>query len=177
MRKSGSVVILGLFALLLTPGLARASSLELECSAEQSIPGRVLVCDYYMLRRLNAELAELQDEAVLSGRAGSNDLKRWTSARDACQDVACLDRLFENGIHETRLTLAAEENSKRPPLLVNARGVRLRVLDANPAPTSTVIEPPEAREPSTLETAASLLMVLFLVAALGYALVARRLAA
>ena len=155
---------------------ASASPLQFECTAEQSVPGRALVCEYFMLRRANAELADLHDRAVLAGRAGSNDLKRWVSTRDACRDVECLDRLYERGIREATLALVDVETRQPSVVLVNARGVPLRIVDKQTIPAPAAREAPVRKQPA-LETAASLLMVLFLAAAATYALVARRLAA
>src|SRR5687767_10103782 len=103
-----------LFAVLLqVPGLALAASpLKLECAAEQRLPGRALVCEYFMLDRLNAQLAQLHDRIVTAGRAGKIEVKRWLAARDACQDVECLDRLYEAGMREARLALIDGESRK-----------------------------------------------------------------
>lgn len=172
--------IILLAVLLQLPALALAASpLRLECAAEQSVPGRALVCEYSMLERRNAGLADLHDGIVQAGRAGRVEVKRWLAARDACSDVDCLDRLFDAAIRDARLALVDVESRQPVTILVNARGVPLRVLQpepkAIPAPTPSVQEAP-ARERSGLDTAASLLMVAFLVSALGYAVVAKRLA-
>lgn len=171
--------IILLAVLLQLPALALAASpLRLDCSAEQNLPGRALVCEYSMLDRRNASLADLHDGIVQAGRAGRVDVKRWLAARDACSDVDCLDQVFDAAIRDARLALVDVESRQPATILVNARGVPLRVLEPRiiPAPTPSVRETP-ARERSALDTAASLLMVAFLVAALAYALVARRLAA
>jgi len=172
----GLAVLLGFFQL---TALA-TSQLHLECSVEQALPARALVCEYSMLGHLNERFAELQDQAVLAGRAGNSELKRWVSARDACKDVECLDRLFETGIREASLVLAEADRREPAPLLTNARGIPLRIVQKNatniPAPPDAVQEKAVA-ERSVPETAASLVMVLFLVAALAYTFVARRLAA
>jgi hypothetical protein len=172
------IIILAL--LLQVPGLASAGSpLRLECAAEQSAPGRALVCEYSMLDRRNASLADLHDGIVQAGRAGRVEVKRWLAARDACGDVDCLDQVFDAAIRDARLALVDVESRQPATILVNARGIPLRVSEpepkAIPAPTPSVQEAP-ARERSGLDTAASLLMVLFLVAALSYAVVAKRLA-
>ena len=95
-------------------------------------------------------------------------------------DVECLDRLFETGIREASLVLAEADRREPAPLLTNARGIPLRIVQKNatniPAPPDAVQEKAVA-ERSVPETAASLVMVLFLVAALAYTFVARRLAA
>jgi len=176
-----ATAVIGLVVLLQFPSLALAESpLQVECSMEQSRPGRVLVCEYWMLGRLDGELADLHERNVLAGRAGSVELKRWVGERDACSDVECLDRLYEAGIREARLALVDVEDRQPVPVLTNARGVPLRIVKQRGAAAPAlpeVTQEPAVRERPALETAASLVMILFLVAALGYALFARRLAA
>jgi hypothetical protein len=164
----------------LFPALAGAASpLRLECSAEQTAPGRALVCEYAMLNRLNTQLADLHDKAVAAGRGERIRVKRFLSTRDACGDVECLDALFERGIRETKLALVDVETREPTVMLTSARGVPLRVLRSAPprTPAAPREHPAVAGGQSALDTAASLLMVGFLVTVLGYTVVARRLAA
>lgn len=178
MRRAINVAIVAVASLFHFPAFA-ASPLELDCLAEQTLPGRALVCEYAMLGRMNAQLAELSGQAVLAGRAGSNQLKRWVSARDVCKDVECLDQALEAGIREAKLALVAVEDRQPAPILSNARGEVLRVLEkrgppaAAPAPAQS-FQPPVAREGRRLETYSGLILV---AAVLAYAMVARRLSA
>jgi len=166
--------VLGFFPI----AVLAASPLHLECSADQTLPGRALACEYSMVGRLNAEFADLHDQTILAGRAGSNESKRWVAARDACKTVDCLERLFEAGIREARLVLDEVDSRQPAPLLTNARGVELRIVQKSAAaPPPAADDAEEAVSQGAPETAASLVMIFFFVAALGYALVARRLAA
>ena len=180
--------LLGLFAVglgvALHSPLVSASSPRLECSAPQSVPGRALVCDYAMLGRLNEQLADLHDEMVLSGKSGRAEWNHWLAARDACQDVDCLDRMLEASIREARLALVDVESRQPTLVLANARGIPMQVLQktpplprALPAPRSRPSEPVlSLREPSRLEPLMSALTMLFLAAVAVYAVVVRRIA-
>lgn len=174
--------VIGLGVLLFLPGFSRAESpITLECSAGQTLPGRMLVCEYTMLESRNAELADLYERVVHAGRARRIETKRWLATRDACRDVECLDQLYEEGMREARLALVEVESRTPAPILTNARGEVLRVVETATRPIVLPHSPPPAspvREPAAaIDTAGSLLMVVFLVAALGYSLVARRLTA
>ena len=179
MRRAINIAIVAVVAALLHFPAFAASPLELDCLAEQALPGRALVCEYAMLGRMNAQLAELSGQAVLAGRAGSNQLKRWASARDACKDVECLDQILEAGIREAKLALVEVEGRQPAPILTNARGEVLRLVEKRALPVAThapaqSFQPPIAREGRRLETYSGLILV---AAVLAYAMVARRLAA
>ena len=173
----------GIAVLLVLPGFAGAASpIDLECSAGQNLPGRALVCEYTMLGGRNAELADLYERVVRAGRAGRIEPKRWLATRDACRDVECLDQLYEEGMREARLALVEVESRAPAPILTNARGEVLLVVETvtrpNPPPAIPPVQPPLVREQaSVFDTAASLLMVVFLLLAFGYSLVVRRLSA
>lgn len=165
--------------LLLLPGITLAvSPLSLECSAEQHLPGRALICEYTMLESRNADLADLHDRVVQAGKTTRIEPKRWVAVRDACRDVECLDQLYEQGMREARLALVEVESRTPAPVLTNARGELLRVVQTKARPIArSEPPPPVAEQRSVLDTLASLLMVLFLVAAFACTLVARRRAA
>ena len=178
MKRTGFIAFI---ALALLPGLAlSASPLSVECSTEQKLPGRALVCEYFMLGRQNAELAELHALTILAGKAGSKETKRWVAARDACKDVECLDRLFETGMREARLALV-EADSRRPAMiLTSARGVPLRIAER--APVKTAPLPPvvqSVQEPLAPErpSVGAYVTLALLGVAVAYAIMARRLTA
>jgi uncharacterized protein len=102
---AGKLGLLALAALLQAlPNFALAASpLRLECSQEQQIAGRALVCEYSILGVRNSQLADLHDRAVREGRAERMDAQRWLSERDACREVDCLDAVFERRIHAARI--------------------------------------------------------------------------
>ena len=161
------------------PAVVAGSPLQFECSGEQKVIGRALVCEYFMLGRLNAQLSDLHDRVVRAGRAGRLELKRWIAARDGCKDVECLDRLYEAGLREARLALVDVENRKPAPVMVNARGELLRVVEkqAEPAPAPLPAEVkavPErpVRERSGIAAYAALAL---LGVAAAYAFLAKRL--
>lgn len=190
---AGGLGLAGFILLLqFSPNFAAAASpLRLECSAEQLLPGRALVCEYSMLGALNAQLADLHDGTVQARRAGRTDARRWLATRDACQDVDCLDRFFEAAIRDAKLALVDVESREPTVVLANARGVPVRLLQAAdaprpPSPRSVETEqarqsaPPRLRsirEPTGFEALISVLTVLFLAAVAVYAMAARRLVA
>ena len=165
--------------MLLAVPAAAASPLQFECSSDQKVIGRALVCEYFMLGRLNAEFADLHDRVVRAGRAGRIELKRWIAARDSCRDVECLDRLYETGLRQARLALIDVETRKPTPVMVNARGDLLRVVDkparpaAIPEGVKSVQETP-VRERSDV---AAYVALALLGVAVAYAILARRLTA
>lgn len=179
MRRAINVAIVAVVASLLHYTAFAASPLQLDCLAEQAQPGRALVCEYAMLGRMNAQLAELHDAIAQSGRAGRIEPRRWLAERDACRDVDCLDRVLEGSLREAKLALVDVESRSPAPVLTNARGEVLRVLEkratpvATPAPAQS-FQPSAAREGRRLETYSGLILV---AAILAYAMVARRLAA
>lgn len=177
MKRTIQAAILGLALL---PGLGLAASpLRLECSAEQGVPGRALVCDYSMLGMLNARLADLHERLVAAGRAGRVEVRRWLAARDACREVDCLDRVFDAAIHDAKLALVDVVSREPAPVLVNARGVRLKVLPPPaqaPSPVVVVVEQSARELPPPREGSGpgGLLALLFAAGAVGYAIVAKR---
>lgn len=165
MTRTISVILV-----LLLPGFTLAASpLQLECAAAQSLPGRALVCEYFMLDRLNARLAELHEAVVHAGKAGRVEVKRWLAARDACQDVECLDRLFEAGIREAKIALVDVESREPTRILPSARGVPIRVAENVPSLQETPIRERAGR--------GVYVALLVLAGVVLYALVARRLTA
>jgi len=183
----GRLGLLALAALLqsLPNVVSAASPLRLECSQEQQISGRALVCEYSILGVLNAQLADLHDRASREGRAERVDARRWLSERDACRDVDCLDKVFERGIHAARIALVDTETRQPALILVTARGVPVRVLPEAPlAPASVAPEvgryPSDgartlsAREPSRFEVRFDVLMLLLVAAAVLYTIVVVR---
>ena len=178
MRGTSSVAVIGLAMLLAAPAVA-ASPLQFECSGDQKVVGRALVCEYFMLGRLNAELADLHDRVVRAGRAGRIELKRWIAARDSCRDVECLDQLYAAGLRQAKLALIDVESRKPAPIMVNARGDLLRVVDkparaaAMPEGVKSAQEAP-VHEHSGIAAYAALAL---LGVAITYAVLARRLTA
>jgi hypothetical protein len=190
-NNAGGVMIkriqLAVVALAFVPGFALAASpLRLECSAEQNLPGRALVCEYAMLGSLNDRLADLDEEIVRAGKAARVEPKRWLAARDACQDVECLDRTLEAGVRDARSALVDVESRQPTLILATARGVPVQIVQGTApvlrAPPAPQREPqPRAsaptwsvREPSRLEPVFSVLTMLFLAAVAVYATVVRR---
>jgi len=171
--------IILLAVLLQLPSLAFAASspLKLECSAEQSLPGRALVCEYFMLDRLNAQLVQLHDRVVAAGRAGRIEVKRWLAARDACQDVECLDRLYEAGMREAKLALVDVESRKPALILTNARGDLLRVAEkqATPAPLPFEVKAVQEAPVRERSSVAVYVALALLAVAVAYGVMARRL--
>jgi len=136
---AGRLGLLALVVLFQTlPNLVLAASpLRLECAQEPQLPGRALVCEYSILGHLNAQLADLHDRIIREGRATRVDVRRWLSQRDACRDVDCLDSLFDAGIRAARIALVDIETRQPTPILVNARGVPVRLRPEEPrAPAS-----------------------------------------
>lgn len=189
-RATTVAVRLGLLALaallqsLPHPVLA-ASPLQLECSQEQQIAGRALVCEYSILGYRNAQLAVLHDRTVREGRAGRVDVDRWLSERDACRDVDCLDNVFEAGIQAAKIALVDTENRQPAVILVNARGIPVRVLPEAPRVSPTVALDDESRrlpgartlsvrEPSRTGIPFDVFLLLLVAAAVLYTVVVVR---
>src|SRR5204863_8023465 len=120
-----------------------------ECSQEQQIPGRALVCEYSILNYRNVQLADLHDRAIREGRPARVDARRWLSERDACRDVNCLDKVFEAGIQATRVALVDIETRQPALILVNARGIPVRVLPEAPRVSPTVAREGERQRPAS----------------------------
>lgn len=187
MSVPGRLGLLALAALLQSPpsfGLA-ASPLRLECSQAPQLPGRALVCEYSILGHLNAQLADLHDRIIREGRAARVDVRRWLNQRDACRNVDCLDNVFESGLRAARIALVDTETRQPTLILVNARGVPVRVLpEAPPAPASVALEAEPhpstgahtlpAREPSRFEIPFDVLLLLIVAAAVLYTVVVVR---
>jgi len=172
---------LGLFALalLLQPlpsFVLAASPLRLECLQEHQVPGRALVCEYSILSYQNTQLADLHDRIIRDGRAARVDVRRWLGQRDACRDVDCLDKVFEGNIQAARIALVDVEARQPAVILVNARGVPVRVLPEAPLVPPNVAPEGErypsggaptfsVREPSRFEQLPFDVLLLLLVAA------------
>jgi hypothetical protein len=184
---AGKLSLLALAALLHTlPNAALAASpLRLECSQEHEVPGRALVCEYSMLGTLNAQLADLHDRSIREGRAARVDVRRWLSQRDACRDVDCLDSVFEAGIHAARIALVDTETRQPALILVNARGVPVRVLPeasrtrAADVPESerhlsSAARSPTERERSRFDIPFDVLLLLLVAGAVLYTIVVVR---
>lgn len=185
MKRTSSIAAIALAVLFYTPGFALAASpLRLECSTEQNLRARALVCEYSMLSRLNAQLADLHEKMLADRKVDGIDLKRWQKARDACNDVGCLDELLQAGIRDARLVLVAVESREPAPVMANARGVAIRLQSSRPSSRPVAAEEPASlrpqarslREPTGLEPVVSVLTVLFLAGVAVYAVVVRRLA-
>jgi uncharacterized protein len=138
-----------------------------------------------MLGTLNAQLADLHDRSIREGRAARVDVRRWLSQRDACRDVDCLDRVFEAGIRAARIALVDTETRQPALILVNARGVPVRVLPEAPrkraaaAPESERYLSPDARAPTARERSRfdvpfDALFLLLIAAAVLYTIVVVR---
>lgn len=187
---AGRLGLLALATLLQSlPNLVLAASpLRLECSQEHQVPGRALVCEYAILGYQNAQLADLHDWIIRDGRAARVDVRRWLSQRDACRDVDCLDKVFEDSIQAAKIALVDIEARQPAVVLVNARGVPVRVLPEAPSVSSNVAleseRPPSpsagapalsAREPSRFEQLPfDGLLMLLVAAAVLYTIVAVR---
>jgi hypothetical protein len=184
---AGRLGLLALAALLQTLpnfGLA-ASPLRLECSQEQQISGRALVCEYSILGLRNSQLADLHDRAVREGRAERLDARRWLSERDACRDVDCLDKVFSAEIQAARIALVDIETRQPALILVNARGIPIRVLPEAPLVSRTAALEGErhhsagaptlaAREPSRSGIPLDVFLLLLVAAAVLYTVVVVR---
>ena len=138
-----------------------------------------------MLGTLNAQLADLHDRSIREGRAARVDVRRWLSQRDACRDVDCLDSVFEAGIRAARTALVDVEARQPTLVLVNARGVPVRVLPEAPrAPAaaapeserhlSSDVRAPTARERSRFGIPFDALLLLLVAAAVLYTVVVVR---
>ena len=183
---AGKLGLLALAALLQTlPSVVSAASpLRLECTQEHRISGRELVCEYSILGVLNTQLADLHDRAIREGRAARVDARRWLSARDACRDVECLDKVFETGIQATRVALVDIETRQPALILVTARGIPVRVSPETPLvsptaalegerPGSTSARTLSIRE-SSREVSFDVLLLLLVAAAVLYTVVVVR---
>jgi len=184
---AGRLGLLALAALLpfLPTSVLAASPLRLECSQEHQVPGRALVCEYSILSYQNAQLADLHDRIVRDGRATHVDARRWLSQRDACRDVDCLDKVFEGNIRAARIALVDIETREPAVILVNARGIPVRVLPEVPLVSRTVAlgerhHSPgapklSAQEPSRrIEVPFDMLLLLLVAAAVLYTVVVVR---
>ncbi|SRR5258706_544116 len=185
---AGRLGLLALAALLqaLPNFVLAASPLRLECSQEHQVQGRALVCEYSILTYQNAQLADLHDRIIRDGRAAHVDVRRWLTQRDACHDVDCLDKVFEGNIQAARIALVDIEARQPAVVLVNARGVPVRVLPEAPVVSSNVALEGEryfpagapalsAREPSRFEQLPfDVLLLLLVAAAVLYTIVAVR---
>jgi hypothetical protein len=185
---AGRLGLLALAALLqsLPSFVLAASPLRLECLQEHQVPGRALVCEYAILGYQNAQLADLHDRIVREGRAAHVDVRGWLNQRDACRDVDCLDKAFEDSIQGARIALVDIETRQPAVVLVNARGVPVRVLPEAPPVSSNVpleserypaagVPALSAREPSRFEQLPfDLLLLLLVAAAVLYTIVAVR---
>ena len=187
---AGRLGLLALAALLQSlPNLVLAASpLRLECSQEHLVPGRALVCEYAILGYQNAQLADLHDRVIRGGREAHVDVRRWLSQRDACRDVGCLDKVFEDSIQAAKIALVDIEARHPAVILVNARGVPLRVLPEAPFVSSKIVLEGErhsaadaptptfpVREPSRFEQLPfDVLLLLLVAAAVLYTIVAVR---
>jgi len=185
---AGRLGLLALAALLqvLPNFVLAASPLRLECSQEHQVPSRALVCEYSILSYQNAQLADLHDRIVRDGRATHVDVRRWLTQRDACRDVDCLDKVFEGNIQAARIALVDVEARQPAVILVNARGVPVRVLPEAPLVSSNVALEGErypsadaptfsVREPSRFEQLPfDMLLLLLVAAAVLYTIVAVR---
>jgi hypothetical protein len=151
---AGRLGLLALAALLpFLPTLVLAASpLRLECSQEHQVPGRALVCEYSILSYQNAQLADLHDRVVRDGRAAHVDARRWLTERDACRDVDCLDKVFEGNIRAARIALVDLETREPAVILVNARGIPVRVLPEAPLVSRTVAFEGEGHQPAGAST-------------------------
>jgi len=185
---AGKLGLAGLAVLLqLFPNFAFAASpLRLECSAQQTLPGRSLACEYSVIGRLNEQLADLHDQIVRDGRAARVNVRRWLGARDACRDVDCLDKVLQDGIEAARMALVDVESREPTPVLTTARGIPLRVMPsvrtpARPAVAPEGERPPSAgartmptRSPARFEPSFGMLLLLFAAAAVLYTVVVVR---
>jgi hypothetical protein len=163
-----------------------ASPLRLECSQEHQAPGRALVCEYSVLSFQNAQLADLYDRIVRDGRAVHADMRRWLDQRDACRDVDCLDKVFADSIRAAKIALADIEARQPMAVLVNARGVPVRVVPEAPPGSSNVAPEgeryssasaptPSARTPSRfVQSPLDVLLLLIVAASVLYTIVAAR---
>jgi uncharacterized protein len=187
MTVAGRLGLLALAALLqsLPNFVLGASPLRLECLQGHQLPGRALVCEYSILGSQNAQLADLHDRMIREGRAAHVDGQRWLNERDACRDVDCLDKVFERGIRAARIALVEIETRQPTPILVNARGISVRVLPQAQLASATAAPEEErdfsagarrlsAREPSRFEVPFDVLLLLLVAAAVLYTIVVVR---
>jgi uncharacterized protein len=96
-------------------GSTTAMANDIQCSATQQ-PAERVICDHAILSNEYDDIFAQQQALLNAGKLSQQQIAQWRQARNACNDVHCIDGVFAQWTAMTRSVAAPSEAAQAPAI-------------------------------------------------------------